>query len=143
MVTLDHTLTMWTPANTATGKPKKDDDNDRSPLREMERQYESPLYAMVNRRKPLFIDELPARQLESPLEALLNNREPKTLDQATERIESPLYALTNQREAELISELAHRQFESPMSAVVNQHENLRCWRSPKALRRVYVKRPEN
>ena len=121
----------WKPAKTATGKPKKEDEPDRSPIREVERQYESPMYALINRRKPLFIDQLPAKQLESPLEALLNGRPQQTLDQVQDQLESPMSALTNQREALPLEELEHQQFESPLNAYVNQHESLRCWRSPK------------
>ena len=124
----------WKFAKYATGKPGKDDGPDRSPIREMERQYKSPLYALVNHRKPVFIDELPARQLESPLDALLNNRQQHTLDQMSGRLKSPLYATTNQREATPLDELAHQQYESPLNAVVNQHCNLRRWRSPKSHR---------
>lgn len=120
----------WRPANTITGKPRKEDDPQREPIRQMERQYEWPLSARINRRKPLFLDQLPARQFESPLEALVNSRSQQTLDQMPGQLESPLYALTNQREPQPIQELDHQQFESPLNAVVNQHEDLRRWRSP-------------
>jgi hypothetical protein len=46
---------------------------------EMPQQCESPLYATVNQREQLPLDEIPAQQLESPLYAVINQREQQPL----------------------------------------------------------------
>lgn len=99
---------------------------------EMPQQLESPLFATINQRKTLPLDELPAQQLESPLYAIVNQRQPATLAALeAEELEYPLNALINQRGQQPLAELP-AQKESPLNAAINGHAQQRTWRKSKS-----------
>jgi hypothetical protein len=95
----------------------------------MERQLESPLNGLINRREPMFLDELADIQLESPLNALINQRAPLTLSaQAAQTREYLLNAQMNQREQVCMDQLP-QQLEPPINALINGHKQRRFWRT--------------
>ncbi len=110
---------------TRLGKSARDDQH-------MPQQLESPLYATINQRSPIRVDETPAQQLESPLYALVNQRERASLAQLEARqVEYPLNAQINQREPKPFAQLP-AQKESPLNALINGHTAPRTWRAAKA-----------
>ena len=100
----------------------------RRPSQEMPRQLESPLNALINRREPMYLDEIPAQQLESPLYGYINQREPISLDWVeADQLEFPLVAQINGRERQPVSCLPPQE-ESPLNALINRHDEPRTWR---------------
>lgn len=98
----------------------------------MPQQVESPLYAAINQRAALPVDEIPAQQLESPLYALVNQREQISLDQLeAQQVEYPLNAQINQRAQKPFEQLP-AQPEPPLNVLINGHAAPRTWRPAKA-----------
>jgi hypothetical protein len=113
-----------------TGEKVKPTSNEIRPDEQsMEKQLESPLNALINKREQLHLDELQDMQYESPLNATINQRDPLTISDATEQqMEYALNAQMNGRERTDVNETP-LQRESPIHALINSHSFRRFWNS--------------